>query len=106
MLKLCNFEENFQQKAFPIKINRPRAKMLETNHGNLLDYRGFKFIYIHSKRLGSLITQSGFKLINRLTLAISKVNYLSSFTVICPRDGTGQDFLDPTRPVNFKIIAG
>ena len=22
------------------------------------------------------------------------------------RDGTGQDFLDPTRPVNFKIIAG
>ena len=24
----------------------------------------------------------------------------------CIRDGTGQDFLDPTRPVNFKIIAG
>ena len=23
-----------------------------------------------------------------------------------PRDGTGQDFLDPTRPVNFKMIAG
>ena len=22
------------------------------------------------------------------------------------RDGTGQDFLDPTRPVNFKIIVG
>ena len=22
------------------------------------------------------------------------------------RDGTGKDFLDPTRPVNFKIIAG
>ena len=22
------------------------------------------------------------------------------------RDGTGQDFLDPTRPVNFKLIAG
>ena len=22
------------------------------------------------------------------------------------RDGSGQDFLDPTRPVNFKIIAG
>ena len=22
------------------------------------------------------------------------------------RDGTGQDFLDPTRPVNFKTIAG
>ena len=22
------------------------------------------------------------------------------------RDGIGQDFLDPTRPVNFKIIAG
>ena len=22
------------------------------------------------------------------------------------RDGTGQDFLDPTRPVNSKIIAG
>ena len=21
-------------------------------------------------------------------------------------DGTGQDFLDPTRPINFKIIAG
>ena len=24
---------------------------------------------------------------------------------LCIRDGTGQDFLDPTRPVNFKIIA-
>ena len=24
----------------------------------------------------------------------------------CNRDGTGQNFLDPTRPVNFKIIAG
>ena len=27
-------------------------------------------------------------------------------TIICIKDGTGQDFLDPTRPVNFKIIAG
>ena len=27
-------------------------------------------------------------------------------TVLHVRDGTGQDFLDPTRPVNFKIIAG
>ena len=27
-------------------------------------------------------------------------------TIYCVRDETGQDFLDPTRPVNFKIIAG
>ena len=26
--------------------------------------------------------------------------------IVSTRDGTGQDFLNPTRPVNFKIIAG
>ena len=29
-------------------------------------------------------------------------NYMTTYL----RDGTGQDFLDPTRPVNFKIYAG
>ena len=34
--------------------------------------------------------------------------YLNAESWYCaiPRDGTGQDFLDPTRPVNFKIYAG
>ena len=32
-------------------------------------------------------------------------NFFKIF-VLYSRDGTGQDFLDPTRPVNFKIIAG
>ena len=26
--------------------------------------------------------------------------------MLCITDGTAQDFLDPTRPVNFKIYAG
>ena len=31
---------------------------------------------------------------------------MPDFLDLYSRDGTGQDFLDPTRPVNFKIIAG
>ena len=44
------------------------------------------------------------------------IEYLNMFTVVqyimnmpflvISRNGTGQDFLDPTRPVNFKITAG
>ena len=37
---------------------------------------------------------------------LSKVLDKHRITADCIRDGTGQDFLDPTRPVNFKIIAG
>ena len=29
-----------------------------------------------------------------------------NYKAVWIRDGTGQDFFDPTRPVNFKIIAG
>ena len=32
--------------------------------------------------------------------------FYHALVVLHIRDGTGQDFLDPTRPVNFKIIAG
>ena len=42
-----------------------------------------------------------------VTLLDSKLTWKPHITLItCNRDGTGQDFLDPTRPVNFKIIAG
>ena len=34
------------------------------------------------------------------------VSLVEDDSILQTRDGTGQDFLDPTRPINFKIIAG
>ena len=59
----------------------------------------FQLIAIFSKR---------WQLINFTNALLCMLIYTQNliWPATRPRDGTGQDFLDPTRPVNFKIIAG